>query len=198
MTAANVRTVLRTVLIIVAVVLILYLIYLLRHPIGLLLIATFIAVALSGPVNYLDRYMRRGFAITLVYLGLLLLPVGLGALVIPPVVTSIETFAQNAPQYASDARDYIEKNKTLRGLQDKYDIAGQIENKAQDLPSKVGDAASVLGDIGLGLVNSLFTLVTILILTAFMLGSGRRWMDGILRWQPPARAARLRRISERI
>src|SRR3954452_21014198 len=111
MNAANARTVLRTVLIIVAVVLCLYLIYLLRRPIGLLAVALFIAVALSGPVNYLDRRMRRGFAITLVYIGLLLIPIGMGALVIPPVVTSVEAFARNAPEYATDARDYIEENK---------------------------------------------------------------------------------------
>jgi predicted PurR-regulated permease PerM len=198
MTAANARTVLRTVLIIVAVVLILYLIYLLRHPIGLLLIATFIAVALSGPVNYLNRRMRRGFAITLVYIGLLLIPIGLGALVIPPVVTQVESFATNAPKYASDVRDYIEKNGTLRGLQEKYDIGGQLQKKAGELPGRIGDAATVLGNIGLGLVNSIFQLVTILILTAFMLGGGRRWVEGALKFQPPARAARLRRVSERV
>ncbi len=196
--AASARVIARTVLIVVGVILCLYLIYLLRHPLGLLAIATFIAVALSGPVNYLDRYMRRGFAIFFVYLGLLFIPIGLGFLVVPPVVTSIETFADNAPRYAQDARDYIEENKTLRGLQEKYDIAGQIEKKAQDLPSRVGDAATVLGDIGLGLVNSIFQLVTILILTAFMLGGGRRWIDGALKYQPPARAAQWRRISERI
>src|SRR3954454_17382852 len=198
MTAANARTVLRTVLIIVAVVLILYLIYLLRHPIGLLAIATFIAVALSAPVNYLDRYMRRGFAITVVYIGLLLVPIGIAALVVPPVVTQVESFASNAPKYASDVRDYIENNGTLRGLQEKYDIGGQIENKAGELPGRIGDAATVLGDIGLGLVNSIFQLVTILILTAFMLGGGRRWVDAWLRYQSPARAAQWRRVSERI
>jgi predicted PurR-regulated permease PerM len=196
--AASARVVLRTVLIIVAVVICLYLIFLLRKPIGLLAAATFIAVALSGPVNYLDRYMKRGFAITLVYLGLLLIPIGLAALVIPPVVTSIESFADNAPQYAQDARDFIEENKTLHDLQAKYDIAGQIEKKANELPARVGDAATVLGDIGLGLVNSIFALVTILILTAFMLGGGRRWIDAALRWQSPARAAQWRRVSERI
>src|SRR5919199_5811817 len=126
MLGASVRSVLRTVMIIVAVVIALYVIYLLRRPIGWLLIAAFIAVALSGPVNFLDRYMRRGFAITLVYVGLLLVPIGLGALVVPPVVTSIETFATNAPRYATDVRGYIEKNRTLRGLQDKYDIGTQI------------------------------------------------------------------------
>src|SRR3954451_2085968 len=198
MMAANARTVLRIVLIIVAVVLCLGLIYLLRRPLGLLGVALFIAVALSGPVNSLDRHMRRGFAIMFVYIGLLIIPVALGAMVIPPVVTSIEDFAHNAPQYAADAKDYIEKNKTLRGLQDKYDIAGQLQKKAAELPARVGDAASVLGDIGLGIVNSLFKLITVLILAAFMLGSGSAWVDAVLRRQPPARAARLRRVSERI
>jgi predicted PurR-regulated permease PerM len=198
MTAVNARAVLRIVLIVVAVVLILYLIYLLRHPIGLLIIATFIAVALSGPVNYLHRHMRRGFAITIVYIGLLLVPIGIAALVIPPVVTQVETFATNAPRYASDVRDYIEKNGTLRGLQEKYDIGGQLEKKAGELPAKIGDAATVLGDIGLGIVNSIFQLITILILTAFMLGSGRRWVDAWLSHQPADRAARLRRILDRV
>jgi predicted PurR-regulated permease PerM len=198
MLAASARAVLRTVLIVVAVALCLYLIYLLRAPLGLLAIALFLAVALSGPVNRLNRYMRRGFAITFVYLGLLAIPIGLGALIIPPVVTSIEDFAQNAPQYAADVTSFIQENKTLRGLEEKYDIGSQLEERAAELPNRIGDAAGVLGDIGLGLVNSIFTFVTVLILAAFMLGSGRRWVDAALRLQPPAHAVRLRRVSERI
>ena len=192
------RAVLRTVMVVVIVVLTLYLIYLLRKPIGWLLVAAFIAIALSGPVNYLDRRMRRGFAIAIVYLGLLAVPVGLGALIIPTVVTQVENFANNAPHYAQDARDYIEKNKTLRGLQRKYDIAGEIQKKAAKLPEKIGTAASVLGDIGLGIVNSLFALITILILSAFMLGSGRRWVDRLLEFQPEDRAVRLRRVADHV
>jgi predicted PurR-regulated permease PerM len=194
----SVRTVLRTVLVVVTVVLTLYVMYLLRKPIGWLLIATFIAVALSGPVNLLHRRMRRGFAIAIVYIGLLLVPIGLGALIIPPVVTQVENFATNAPKYAQDARDYIEENKTLRGLQKKYDIAGEIQKKAEKLPTQIGTAATVLGDIGLGIVNSLFALITILILSAFMLGSGRRWIEQALAFQPPDRAARLRRVADHV
>ena len=54
---------------VVCVAISLYLIYLLRKPISWLLIATFLAVALSAPVNVLARHMRRGFAIAIVYLG---------------------------------------------------------------------------------------------------------------------------------
>ena len=68
------RTVVRIVLIVVCVATALYLIYLVRRPLFWVLIAIFLAVALSGPVNFLARRMRRGFAITLVYLGLLAVP----------------------------------------------------------------------------------------------------------------------------
>ena len=102
-TDVPVRTVLRVVSIVVSAALLLYLIFLLRKPIGWLLMATFIAVALSAPVNALSRHMRRGFAIALVYLGLILVPVGLAAIVVPPLVTQATDLAQNTPQYARDA-----------------------------------------------------------------------------------------------
>ena len=73
--SGSVRIVVRTVIVVVTVLLTLYLIYLLRRPIGWLVIAAFIAVALSGPVNLLNRHIRRGFAILIVYLGLLALTV---------------------------------------------------------------------------------------------------------------------------
>src|SRR5262249_8456389 len=57
---------------------------------------------------------------------------------------------------------------------------------------RIGDAASVLGNIGLGVVNSLFALFTILVLTAFLLGSGHIWVDAALRLRPPAHEERLR------
>ena len=38
------------------------------------------------------------------------------------------------------------------------------------LPTKIGDAAGTLRDIGVGFVNSIFAGVTILILSIFMVG----------------------------
>ena len=54
------RAIVRIVLTVVACVLALYLIYLLRKPLTWIFIAGFIAIALSGPVNFLQRRMRRG------------------------------------------------------------------------------------------------------------------------------------------
>ena len=191
------RVVLRTVLIVVTVVITLYLIYLLRKPIGWLLVATFLAVALSGPVNFLQRRMKRGLAITVVYLGLLAVPIGIGALIVPPLVGSANDLAENAPQYARDVSTFVNENDRLRDLDQDYDITSKLREQAQKLPERLGGAASTLRDVGLGIVNSVFALVTILILTAFMLGGGRRWIAAGLRYLPEERAARIQRVLER-
>ena len=192
------RAVALTVLTAVLVVLALYLIYLLRKPIGWLLIATFLAIALSGPVNVLNRHMKRGFAITLVYLGLMLVPVGIGAIVVPPIVNGGNDLAENAPDYAQDVTDFVNDNETLRDINEDYDVTEKIEEEAAKLPSKIDDAAVVLRDVGFGLVSSLFALVTILILTAFILGGGRRWLHFGLRFVPEDRAERLERVFDRV
>jgi predicted PurR-regulated permease PerM len=81
--ATSSRVVLRIVLIVVLVVLALWLIYQLRRPLTWVFIAGFLAIALSGPVNLLQRSMRRGFAIALVYVGLILVPVLVAAMLVP-------------------------------------------------------------------------------------------------------------------
>lgn len=191
------RAVVRTVLIVVAVLLSLYLIYLLRKPIGWLLIAAFLAIALSGPVNLLHRRMRRGYAIAIVYLGLLMIPVGIGALIVPPIVNGAEDLAKNAPAYARDVTQFVNDNERLQELNDDYDITAKLQEEAAKLPEKLGDAATVLSDVGLGIVNSIFAVVTILILTAFMLGGGRRWVASGLRFVPEDRAERVERVIDR-
>ena len=188
----------RTVLIIVCVVLALYLLFLLRKPIGWLLIATFLAVALSGPVNRLDRHTRRGFAIALVYLGLVAIPVLLISLIVPTLITQANNFARDLPRYSRDVTDFVQKNGQLRKINEDYDITEKLQQEADKLPERLGGAAKTLGNIGFGIVNSLFALVTILILTAFILGSGGSWRNAVLSSRPTEQRLRLERSLDHI
>ncbi len=187
------RAVLRTVLTVVAVVVVLYLIILLKRPLTWLVISAFIAIAMSGPVNLLSRRMKRGFAIALAYTALVMIPIAIGALLIPSLVGQVENFGENVPQYAQDVTNFVHDSHTLSNLNDKFDITGSLQDAANNLPSKLGDAAGVLRDIGVGLVNSIFAGVTILILSIFMVSSGDRWSKAFVRSQPPQRAARVER-----
>jgi predicted PurR-regulated permease PerM len=189
----NLRAILRIVLVIVGVVLCLYVLYLLRRPLGWIILATFIAVAMSAPVNLLARHMRRGPAIALAYLGLLLVPVLLALILVPPIVNGVNDLAGRAPQYATDAQTYVQRNKTLRKLEKDYGVVSQLQTQAKKLPAKIGNAAGTLTSIGLGVVNSIFAGVTILILSIFMVADGRRWVLLALAFQPLERRERLDR-----
>ena len=192
----SIRGLVRIVLVVVCVAIVLYLLWLLRKPISWLLIAAFLAIALSPPVNWLNRHMRRGFAIAITYLGLLLVPVFLIALIVPPLITEANDFADNVPRYAEDVTEWVQKNEQLRELNEDYDITSKLEEEAGKLPSRLGGAAGTLRDIGFGIVNSLFALLTILVMTAFLLGSGRTWTDAFIDSRPPEQRERLRRSRD--
>jgi predicted PurR-regulated permease PerM len=192
------REVVRIVLIVVAVAICLYLIYQVRKPLLWLLIAIFLAAALSPPVNWLARRMRRGFAVTIVFLCLLGVPILLIALIVPPIITEGTRFADNVPRYARDVTNFVEDNKRLREINKDYDITSKLEEEAKKLPDRLGGAAGTLRDVGLGIVNSLFALVTILVLTAFLLANGRTWTDRMIATRPPEQRQRLRRSLDRM
>jgi predicted PurR-regulated permease PerM len=194
----TIRAILRTVLVVVGVVLALGLIYILRRPLTWIFIAAFIAIAVSGPITFLERWMKRGLAVATVYLALILTPFVLLALLVPPIVTQGNNLVNNLPQYAQDVTDFVNDNDQLRKLQEDYDITGKLEEQARKLPNRLGDAAGVLSDIGLGLVNSIFAAVTIIVLSIFMVGSGRRFLDAWARQYGPDREAWLHNLFGRI
>jgi predicted PurR-regulated permease PerM len=192
------RTVLRTVLVVVVVVLTLYLIYLLRRPLTWIVIAMILAIAMSGPVNLLSRWVPRKLAIFLAYLALVLVPIGIGIVFVPPIVDSGNQLANNLPEYARDVREFIEERPQLRKLERDYEIGTKLQEQAAKLPDKLGGAAGTLRDIGVGVVNSIFAGITILILSVFMVSNGRRWAARLVAAQPPERAPRLERALNRM
>ncbi|HZO58783.1 MAG TPA: AI-2E family transporter [Solirubrobacterales bacterium] len=196
MADVSVRGILKVVLTVVVTVLLLYLIYLLRKPITWLFIAMFLAVALSAPVNALNRHMKRGFAIGIVYLALFGAVALLVALLVPPIVNEANDLADNAPEYVQDVRDYVEKNESLREINNDYQITDKLDEEAAKLPEKLGGAAGVLRDIGFGIVNGIFAFVTIMVLTAFMLSGGPQWRRQAMGLLPPERAQRIDRVLD--
>ena len=169
----SVRNIVRIVLVVVCVAITLYLLWMLRKPISWLLIAIFLAVALSPPVNWLARRMKRGLAITIVYLGLLLIPILLIAAIVPPLITEGNNFADNVPTYAR-GRDEIRPGqraaaRAQRGLRH-HAAAGEGGAGSFRIASAGRPARCATWAWASSTPSS--RCITILVLTAFLLGSG--------------------------
>ncbi len=174
------RTVLRILLTVLLVIGTLALIWLLWQPIAWILIAAFVAVALAGPVSLLSRVMHRSLAITLVYLAVLLVPIGISTLVLPPIIDQSVSFVNDLPGYTDDLQAEVQKNPGLAKLNHDFGVTKELNRVAQNAPTKIGEAATIVRDLGSSLISSLFAGLTIYILSIFMVARGRVWIDALL------------------
>jgi predicted PurR-regulated permease PerM len=142
--------------------------------------------------------MKRGFAITLVYLGILLIPAGLAAVLLPPLINSGVDLVQDLPGYAQDFQDTLHKNESFRKLDENFDINNKLQDAANSAVGSVDNAAGTLGNIGTAVINSLFAGFTILILSMFMVARGRGWVDGVVERADGAERDALRRTFDKI
>ena len=173
----------------------LYLLVQVRSTLLLLGIAIFLAVALGPAVDFFARRgAPRAGAILVVYLLLFLVFGGVLSLIVPPVVNGATDLSQDIPGYVSDLRD----SKTIRDLDNKYDITTKLQDEANKLPDKLGDAAGALQSIASGVVNAAFQTLTILTMTFFLLLDGKRMANFLITRFGRHREERLRGVAERI
>jgi len=192
------RGIVRVVLTVVASAIALYLVYLLRTPIGWLCVATFVAVSVAAPVRLLEQRVPRGLAIAIVYLTLILIPIGIGVILVPPAVTAGSDLVNDLPGYVSDINDTVQNNDTLRGLNEDYDLVGKLEDAANNAAGSLDNVATTLADIGAGLISSLFALFTIIVMSIFMVSRGHEWIRALLNTRRPEEAEAIDKALERM
>ncbi len=194
----TVRAILRVVVTVVLSALALYIVYLVRTPLFYLAMATFVAVVVSAPVNRLSTRMPRGPAIAIVYAGLILVPITIGAILIPPAVRALASLVSELPGYVQDLSQFIQDNKQLQELNENFDLTTKLQELAQTLASDLDNTAGALADVGAGLISSVFAVFTILVLSVFMVSRGRVWTDAALRYRPKQEREAIRGALDRI
>lgn len=191
-TQVSARAVAKVVVVAAAVVAGLYLAYLIRTVIGLFLIAAFFAVAIAPAVNWLDhRKVPRWVAILLVYLSIAAGIFGIGLIIIPPLVTGVESLSQDLPGYVDDLRN----NKTFRDYDNRYHITENLKQQAKELPANLGNAAGTLRDVTVGVFSSFVQLFSILVITFFLVKDGSRLLEFFYKQLPGERSRRFRSIG---
>ena len=122
----------------------------------------------------------------------------IGLLIVPPIVREANQLADDAAPATRRRPRLHEEGRDAAAPGDDYGITTKLQEEAKKLPDKLGGAAGTLGDIGLSLVNSLFAALNILILSIFMVGGGRRWLEWFITRSDPEHQPRLRRILDQV
>ncbi len=136
----------------------LVLLWLLARPLTLLLIAIVIAQVLAPIVERLERWLPRGVAIVLVYLALVVVVGGLGAVVMPPLVSEGQSLVLNAPDLVARSREW------LRGIDP--DSAARVSAAVQTAIDRFAD---VLLSLPFTLFSSVIDVILVIIMSIYWL-----------------------------
>jgi predicted PurR-regulated permease PerM len=170
------------------------LIYRLRDVLLLLLVAGFLALILNPVVGVTQRYVarRRGWAVTVVGVLVLLAFAGLSVAFGYPLVNAITHLADNLPTYVQSA----EHGKGWIGkLVQHYHIQAWVQQNTAKLVSFGQDISAPALAVGKGALSLLIELLTIFILVLLLLLEGPRLRRGVLSLLSPRQAEEVQAIA---
>ena len=174
----------------------LYCAYRVRSVLMLVFVAGFLAIGLDPAVAFLERRgLKRGLAVTVIFLAGLLALVGFIAAVVPPLVEQVSTFATELPEYVDSL---AERNDRIAEFVRDNDIADKLRDAIDQAPTQIsGSLGTVVGVAG-SVLGKLFNGLTVIVLMIYFSLSLGRMREGSLRLVPKSRRQRVNSLVEPI
>ncbi len=164
------------------------------RTVSIFAIAGFIALGVHPAVAYLERHMRRGFAIAIVFAGLLGALGLIAVLVIPATIEQVQILAGHVPEYVSATQNFVANGETFvrKRLGDQIlphgtvDLRNYLGDRATEfLNSAVASAPDLLINTGTGI----FVALSAIVLSAFFLARGDLMAETLYGFVPRRRRA---------
>src|SRR3954468_1984925 len=192
------RTIVTAAALLVAVAVVLWVVWVARRVLIWTAVSAFLAVALSPAVDAIQRrgVHRRGAAAGIVYLIMILVIAGLGALLIPTLVKQTNQLVDAAPGYV---RDLTAGRGPLGFLETKYHVVERVQDAVKGNGSgRLAGGATAALDVTRSVITFVAGVVTILFMTFFMLLEGPAWRDRFIALLPAGAQGRAHRMAGEI
>jgi predicted PurR-regulated permease PerM len=170
----------------------------LSQVLTLLAVALFLALGLDPVVRFLQRRgLRRGWAVTVVFVGVIGLFAALIWLLLPPLAQQGASLADNAPAYVQS----LLRNHQVRSLDQHYHVVTKLQAQ---LKTRLSDGqlwTSVFGGVlgaGRAALSGAFSAFVVLVLTLYLTASLPSVKEAFYRAVPATRRDRVRNLSEEI
>jgi predicted PurR-regulated permease PerM len=174
-----------------ATLLTLYGLYTVRGILVQVLVALFITVSLEPAVHWLtSRGMRRGWAVTTIFVVAFGALLGFLISVIPSLIDQGRELIQDLPGYVDELQA---RSGRFRELNDRFDLTSRLEGVISSVPGRIG--SGVLGFTG-RLFGALFSGLTVLVFTAYFMAGLPRLRNGLVRLFPAERRVRAKQVVD--
>lgn len=192
------RTVIRVLVLVVVSLLAIKFFQNIAHPLVLIFIAFFLALALNPAVSKIASMLKtksRGLATGIAYIFVLAFLTAFTAFVVPPLVQQTVTFIEDVP---SNVQEYKRDDSAFNKFVEKYNLNKQVDQFTNDFGNRFGDiskpALATAGKVG----STVVSVITVLVLTFMMLVEGPVWMERFWRAQSATKRAHRRELASKM
>jgi len=193
------KTVFRAMAVIVGFILTLVAIYATRQSLVLIGVAFFLALALNPPVQLIASKIpghSRGAATASAYFLVLSAVSLLIYLSVPPLISQTNSFIDNFPEYAQELKT---GDNFAANIVQEFDLQQRVDDLQTSLSSEQITAASgPIVSFLQRISSSLVSVLTVLVLTFFMLVEGPKWKEKFWDLQPKANRKRRQKLASQM
>ncbi|MFD1940396.1 AI-2E family transporter [Nonomuraea mangrovi] len=160
----------------------------------LIVVSLFLAIGLNPAVEFLRRHnLSKPLAITVVFLGVILVFVGSGLVLVPPLTEQSGAFAERIPRYAAQ----LQTNPIVRDLDQRFQLLDRLVDHVGSGAFGTQLFGGLLG-FGQVVIGAIFNALTVLVLTLYFLGSMETMKKAFYLLVPRSRRDRTRMIGDAI
>lgn len=166
-----------------------------RQVLILILVSLFLAIGVEPAVRWLEgKRIKRGLSVTIVLIALLGSTAGFVAAAVPPLTSQAKQLVQELPDDLERLRD----NKTLRDLDDRYHIIGNLKKRADEGPTLGLKAVGGVFGFGKAVLGAVFSILTVVTLLIYFVTNFSGVRDTMLRLVPLSRRTRVALITDEV
>jgi predicted PurR-regulated permease PerM len=147
-----------------------------RHPLTLIFVSLFLALALNPAVTWVSNKLKnknRVKATAIAYVAVISVLIGFFILIFPPLISQTTDFIEDVPQILRDLED---GQGAVGEFVRRYNLQDQVIQVANDWAKDTSNITDQAVTTANRIVSNLVSIITVLILTFMMLVEGPRWM----------------------
>lgn len=165
-----------------------------RHPLTLIFISFFLAMALNPAVSYITHKLKsksriRGTAAA--YVVVMAVLISFFSIVVPPLVKQSTDFIQTLP---NTIRNLEVQDSGAGRFVRKYHLDEKLTSIANDFGNSVSKGSGPVLTTAKSVLTTLVSIITVLVLTFMMLVEGPDWVDRFIETLPPHRQDRVKKL----
>lgn len=192
------KTLMRIMLAIIGFILLINFVMATRSAITFVVVSFFLALALNPPVSALSKRLpsnSRGLATAIAYVSVIAVIGFILYAMVPPLVRQTRTFINNLPTYVENIKNG--DNFAARQV-DRFKLEDDLENIQSQASQRLSGIGGPVFSILQRVTANIITVLTVLVLTFFMLVEGPAWADRFLLLQPKSKRKERRDLAQKM